>query len=90
MKFKQYNIENSFLIIVSVFLLSACSGGGSNSEIKNQKDVVRCDTNTITILKKGDKVTALTDDTEVRVKHLEDSSKSACVLKGEAVVNSIL
>ena len=93
----RFNIQMVILTTVGILLLSACGGGGSNGIESNEtlipnpniaKEIVMCDTNNTTNLSKGDKVTALTDDTEVSVIHKQDSTKTACVIKGQATVTS--
>jgi len=39
------------------------------------------------MLKKDDKIIALTNDTEVSIRHNEDGRKEACVVSGEAIIN---
>lgn len=83
------NIQTSSIAIAITFILSACGGDGGSTPpaVVTENKIVQCSTNKTTSLKKDDKVTALTDDTEIRVTHTEDGSKVACVLSGEAKVN---
>ncbi len=78
---------------IGAFFLSACSGGSSgpeNNETLITKDIPMCTANNPTVLKKDDKVIALTNDTEVRVIHKQDATKTVCVVTGQATVTTAL
>lgn len=79
------HIKTITIATVSALFLSAC--GGSGKKVVSGTDIKKCSTNTFTVLKKNDKVTALTDDTEIRVTHSEDGAKVACVMRGKAKIN---
>jgi len=83
------NIQTSSIAIAITFVLSACGGGGSTPPppVVTENKIVQCSTNETTSLKKDDKITALTDDTEIRVTHSEDGMKVACVVSGSAKIN---
>ncbi len=66
---------------VSAFFLSACGGG--NAPTDTEKLIASCSNGSIT-LKKGDKVIALEDNTEVKVVHKDNGTKTVCVSKGKA------
>jgi len=76
-------IKLNMIIIgtVSAFLLSACGGG--NAPQNTEKLVASCSSGSTT-LKKGAKVTALEDNTEVKVLHEANGKKTVCVSKGKA------
>jgi len=88
---KNNNIKTIVIATSTVLLLSACGGGGSKDTPKTPAEqtgnIVKCDTNTHSALKKNDKITALQDATEVKVRHNEDGTREACVTKGEAKIN---
>jgi len=86
---KKMNILKIILSIVSVFFVNACSGKGSGSSENNATSIAMCDANTTTIVNKGDNVIAQTDDTELRVIHKQEGTRSVCVVNGEAKVTSI-
>jgi len=89
---KLNNKTNTFILaIASAFLLSACGGGGSSTPPTDTDPVINtvklCNNDTYSALKKGDKVTALTNDTEVKLRHNQDGKREACVLRGKAKIN---
>lgn len=72
---------------VGVLFFTAC--GDSNKKTYIAKDLIieRCSTGNFTPLNKGDKVTILTDDTEIDLRHLQNGKKKACVRSGSAKIN---
>ena len=66
---------------VSAFFLSACGGG---SAPKNTEKLIASCASGSTTLKKGDKVIALENNTEVKVLHEANGIKTVCVSKGKA------
>ncbi len=52
-------------------------------EVVKEKEIASCSNGSIT-LKKGDKVIALEDNTEVKVVHKDNGTKTVCVSKGKA------
>jgi len=72
---------------VGLLFFTAC--GDSNKKTRIAKDLMieRCSTGNFTPLSKGDKVTILTDDTEIDLRHLQNGKKKACVRAGSAKVN---
>jgi len=84
-------VKLSIIGIISIFFLNACSGGSSNdnnSTIDNNDTVITLCPNRTT-LKKGDKVIALEDNTEIKVIHKDDGTKTVCITKGKAVYTSV-
>ena len=84
----------TFLAILS-FTLIGCGGGGTNWGIDHADalPVPVCDTaasdgglSTATLVEQGGIVRPLTDDTQVRVWHFQNSEEFVCTLQGEAVV----
>jgi len=74
----------------TILLLSACGGGGGGGgggETPTVTKIEKCTTTKMTSLKKDDKITALTDDTELKIIHNEDGTKEACVVSGDAKIN---
>jgi hypothetical protein len=91
-----YKQANTIIITTATaLLLSACGGGGDKkldptpnptpNPQPQVKKVKNCDEG-YTALKKGDKVTATKDETEVKIRHIEDGKKEACVISGEAEI----
>jgi len=83
------NIKTIVIATSTVLLLSACGGGGGSKDTPAEPTgkIVMCDTSNYSALKKNDKITALQDATEVKVRHSEDGTREACVIKGEAKIN---
>ncbi|MCF6244090.1 MAG: hypothetical protein L3J43_03565 [Sulfurovum sp.] len=86
-------------MIIGVCLLGIIGCGGDNNkkifiqnEPKNEPKnaltmIQKCDTKTFTILKKTNIVTILSDNTELDIRHSQDSSKKVCVLTGSARID---
>ncbi len=76
-------IKVNMIIIgtISAFLLSACGGG--NAPKNTEKLLALCSSGS-TILKNGAKVTALENNTTVKVLHEANGTKTVCVSKGKA------
>jgi len=72
-------------VMGSMLFLSACGGGGSAPT--DSTNIENCTTNTYTSLKKDDKITGLEANTEVRITHSEDGTKTICILEGKAKIN---
>ena len=73
------------VVMISLFAFSAC-GDSNNKTIINKGEVVRC-TEGFSMLKKGDEVTILVDDTEIDIRHTQDGKKKACIISGKAKIN---
>ena len=94
-----YNkIIPSALAMVAIFALSGC-GGAEEWGIDNIKEVelthgplnadtglYRCTMDDAMLVKAGESVRPMTEDTQVRVWHYQNSQEYACTLKGQAVV----
>jgi len=99
---KTYIRKNStFLTLLAIlpFTLIGCGGGDTNwgidhgSEIEvshGPKDTTtglyRCKLSDATLVEAGGVVRPLTDDTQLRVWHFQNSQEYVCTLKGQAVV----
>ena len=82
----KHTLQTTLIATVGVLLLSAC--GDKNKKTIIAKDhIVRCSTGTFVTLYKGDKVTVLSDDTEIDLRHAQDGSKKACIISGDARIN---
>jgi len=82
------NLQTIHIAIATIFVLSACGGGSSAKQaVVTETNIAQCSENKTTSLKKDDRLTALTDDTEIRVTHTQDGTKVACVDSGNAKVN---
>jgi len=88
---KTNHTTKTFIIAaVSILLLNACGGGDKKSTLPTPAAVTKvkkCVTNTYSSLKKDDKIIALTDDTEVKLRHTQDGKREVCIVTGEAKIN---
>ena len=72
--------------LISLLVLTSC--GGVSETISNQNgEMLKCTTGTFSMLKKGDIVSILVDDTEIDIRHTQDGKKKACILSGKAKIN---
>jgi len=75
------------IFIVSVMLLFANCGGGSNEGTfdtgETKIDVVLCSSGT-TIILENDLLVKDTTNTQVTISHLSDDTKTVCVVSGSA------
>ena len=89
-------INKTLALLTVAFALSACGGGSSTPE-KNTtqppegKDIVVCSGtdqgfSEATILVAGKEVKGLANDPSIRLWHLSDGSKKACVVSGSVEV----
>ena len=88
-------LKSTLFLSISAFALIGCGGGGSNWGIDHGDglSVAVCDTaasdgglSSATLVEQGGTVTPLTDDTQVRVWHFQNSDEYVCTLQGEAVI----
>jgi len=87
------------LITLTAFTLIGCGGGGSNWGIDHGSEVeishgpldaatgkYRCTLADADLVKPGGVVRPLTDDTQLRVWHYQNSEEYVCTLQGQAVL----
>ena len=79
------NIQSIICVTISMLVLSGCGGDGKSEP--NVNKVEKCSANKMTSLKKDDKVTALDNDTQIRITHTQSGEREACVESGDAKVN---
>ena len=85
-----HTTKTVIIVTASILLLNACGGGDVKSTLPIPVAVTKvkkCATNTYSSLKKDDKIIALTDDTEVKLRHTQDGKREACIVNGEAKIN---
>jgi len=79
-------------LLCVTLVLSACGGGGgSSTPAPEGKDIVVCSGtdqgfSKATVLAAGKEVKGLANDPSIRLWHLSDGSKKACVLSGSVEV----
>jgi len=99
---KTYIRKNSrllTLLAILPFTLIGCGGGGTNWGIDHGTEIevshgplnpntglYRCDLSDATLVEQGGVVRPLTDDTQLRVWHFQNSEEYVCTLKGQAVI----
>ena len=85
------NIQSIICVTISMLVLSGCGGDGKSEpktiDTPNVNKVEKCSANKMTSLKKDDKVTALDNDTQIRITHTQSGEREACVESGDAKVN---
>ena len=87
------------LITISAFTLIGCGSGGTNWGIDHGSEIevshgpfdaatgkYRCTLADASLVETGGVVTPLTDDTEIRVWHFQNSEEYVCTLQGQAVL----
>lgn len=96
----KYTILKSTLFLsISAFALIGCGGGGTNWGIDHGTEIevshgpldpntglYRCEIADATLVEQGGVVRPLSDDTQLRVWHFQNSEEYVCTLKGQAVV----
>ena len=80
---KNINIKQIAFTIVMGLFLSACGGSSSNTPDDNMVPECGVDNaNAISVL--GKTIEKIEDGAEVRILHTPDSTKLACMIKGQA------
>ncbi len=95
-----YNkIALSTLITTVLFALSGCGGGtewgidhGTEMEVTHgpldaETGLYRCTIDDAILVEAGESVRPLTEDTQIRVWHYQNSEEYVCTLKGQAVMS---
>ena len=78
-------IKTYGIAILIAILFSACSQDGGDSSFSGE--YVDMEIGKSVIIKSGDQLTPMTDDTEIKVEHiLEDNVKRVTLLKGRATL----
>ena len=75
------------ILILSIVTLSLFSSGCSESsmaKMTDSRDVAMCENNGSTQIKEGDDLISKEEGTRVKILHLEDNSKTVCVVEGAA------
>ena len=80
-------VKLSIVGTISILFLSACGGGGSNENNTTTSTTAIASCPMTTTVKKGDKVVALEENTEVKVVHKDDGTKTVCISKGKAEIS---
>jgi len=87
------------MVSFAAFILAGCGGGGTNWGIDHGVEVevshgpldaaigkYRCEIADATLVKQGGIVRPLTDDTQIRVWHYQNSEEYVCTLQGQAIL----
>jgi len=94
--------QKLFIIAATALILNACGGGGDSSTatVVTPEENTTAEVNTTipdtkvkkcaqgySSLRKNDKITANVANTKIKIKHVQDGRKEACVDTGDAKIN---
>ena len=77
----------STILSMGLLFFTACGDSNKKTLINKNLMITACTTGEFVTLYKDDKVTVLSENTELNIIHSEDGTKKACALTGSAKIN---